>query len=167
MEHLAINVSPRQFRQKDFADKLCRVIDKHGIDASLLTLEITEGIVIDDIDDTIAKMATLKKIGFAIAIDDFGTGYSSLTYLKQLPLDQLKIDRSFVIDIIDDVNDAVIVETIIAMAKQLGISIIAEGVETELQRQFLIANGCDLFQGFHLSKPLSAKHFSAFLRSHP
>ena len=164
VEHLAINVSPRQFRQKDFANKLCRVIDKHDIDPSRLTLEITEGIVIDD---TITKMAALKKIGFAIAIDDFGTGYSSLTYLKQLPLDQLKIDRSFVQDIIDDVNDAVIVETIIAMAKHLGISIIAEGVETEQQRQFLITNGCDLFQGFHLSKPLSARQFSAFLRSHP
>ena len=165
LDHLAINVSPRQFRQKNIIDIICRAIEKHAIDPSLLTLEITEGIVIDNIDDTIAKMSALKKIGIGIAIDDFGTGYSSLTYLKQLPLDQLKIDRSFVRDIIDDVNDAVIVETIIAMANHLGISIIAEGVETEQQRQFLMANGCKLFQGYYLSKPLTAGQFSTFLRN--
>ena len=122
-------------------------------------IELTERVVIDDIDDTVKKMQALKDFGIRISIDDFGTGYSSLAYLKQLPLDQLKIDQSFVRDISLDPSDAVIVETILDMAKNLGLEVIAEGVETKQQVKFLQDKGCVIFQGYYFGHPVPAEDF--------
>jgi EAL domain-containing protein (putative c-di-GMP-specific phosphodiesterase class I) len=121
--------------------------------------------VIDNIDDTVKKMRALKHLGVKISIDDFGTGYSSLTYLKQLPLDELKIDKSFVRDITTDFNDAIIIETIINMAHNLGIDVIAEGVETEAQRDFLYNKGCRVFQGYYFSRPMTSADFEVWVRN--
>ncbi len=154
--HVAVNVSSRQFRQPDFVEQIEIVLAETGIAASRLTIELTEGIVIDNIDDTVKKMQALKRMGVGISIDDFGTGYSSLSYLKQLPLGQLKIDQNFVRDIVSDPNDAVIVETIINMAKNLGLNVIAEGVETQAQMDFLLAKGCVHFQGYFFGRPVAA-----------
>ncbi len=163
LSHVSVNVSSKQFRQADFVSQVEHAIVNHHLLASHLFIELTEGIVIDNINDTVEKMQALKKIGIKISIDDFGTGYSSLAYLKQLPLDQLKIDQSFVKDIPADNNDAIIVETIINMARNLQLKVIAEGVETQQQKDFLIAKGCFIFQGYYFSKPLPADKFKDFL----
>ncbi len=160
LPHLAINISPKQFRQPKFEQQIANSLTKHGISSSRLMLEITEGSIIDDIEDSIIKLQSMQNLGINISIDDFGTGYSSLAYLKVLPLNQLKIDQSFVRDISIDNNDAVIVETIIAMSKHLGLSVIAEGVETVEQLQFLRDRKCKGYQGYFFSKPLSALEFT-------
>jgi EAL domain-containing protein (putative c-di-GMP-specific phosphodiesterase class I) len=130
------------------------IIQHYAINPMLLKLELTEGLLLHDIEDTIATMNALTKIGVRFSLDDFGTGYSSLQYLKRLPLDQLKIDRSFVQDIATDKNDKAIVNTIISMAASLNLNVIAEGVETEDQRQLLLDSGCNHYQGYLFSKPL-------------
>ncbi len=160
IDHVAINVSSRQFRQPDFIDQVKFALDDAGINGNRLMIELTEGVVIDNIEDTINKMQALKKMGIDVSIDDFGTGYSSLSYLKKLPISQLKIDQSFIRDIATDPNDAIIVETIINMAKNLGLNVIAEGVETQAQVDFLLANGCVAFQGFRFGRPVPAEAFS-------
>ena len=157
---MAINVSPRQFRQQDFVSQVKQAIDITGISPRLLSIELTESAMILDTQDTIDKMNDLKALGVSIAVDDFGTGYSSLVHLKQLPLDVLKIDKAFVRDILTDSNDAIIVETIISMAKHLNIRVVAEGVETAEQLAFLKGKGCVIFQGYFFSKPLTAASFS-------
>ncbi|MDO9046122.1 MAG: EAL domain-containing protein [Methylobacter sp.] len=144
---LAVNVSARQFHQPDFTEQVCAMLNKTAIKADRLKLEFTESLVFDDIDDTIAKMQRLKEIGVSFSIDDFGTGYSSLACLAQLPFDQLKIDQSFVRNIGVKPTDTVIVQTIIGMANNLGMDIIAEGVETEEQLAFLELHGCLIYQG--------------------
>ncbi|HYN77916.1 MAG TPA: EAL domain-containing protein [Lamprocystis sp. (in: g-proteobacteria)] len=150
---LAVNVSPRQFRDPDFVGQV-RVVLKHsGVDPRRLKLELTESLLLDDVPDTIAKMTALKALGLGFSLDDFGTGYSSLTYLKRLPLEQLKIDQSFVRDVLTDPNDAAIARTIIALAHSLGLAVIAEGVETAGQREFLLDNGCRAFQGYLFGRP--------------
>jgi len=161
---LAINISPRQFRHPDFVKIVKNIIDTTKADPGVLMLEVTEGIVIDNIEDTIEKMNALKNIGIRFAIDDFGTGYSSLAYLKQLPLDQLKINDKFVRDVITDTSDAIIVETIILMARNLGLNVVAEGVETSEQLEFLVNEECHIFQGFLFSYPLTKHDFSQYLR---
>ena len=153
--HVAVNVSSRQFRQVDFVKQVRQVLLDTDIHANQLVIELTEGCVIEDIEDTIAKMQALQAMGIKISIDDFGIGYSSLSYLKSLPLSQLKIDQSFVKQI-DNANAAVIVETIIMMAKSLGLNVIAEGVETPEQVNFLTAKGCLNFQGYYFSRPVPA-----------
>ena len=158
IDHVAVNVSSRQFRQKNFVQQVRQALLDAGVSAKRLIIELTEGCVIEDIDDTIAKMHALQVMGVGISIDDFGIGYSSLSYLKSLPLSQLKIDQSFVRHI-EDPNAAVIVETIIMMAKSLGLNVIAEGVETQAQIEFLKAKGCLFFQGYYFSKPVSAEDF--------
>ncbi len=163
--HLAVNVSPKQFRQQEFAPHLQELITTSEINPQYLTLELTEGIVIDNIQQTIDKMWTLKTTGVKFSIDDFGTGYSSLVYLKKLPLDQLKIDQAFVRDIHTDPNDAVIVKTIIAMAKLLDFQVIAEGVETLDQLKFLQSVECQQYQGYYFSKPLPETEFTAQLKA--
>ncbi len=163
INHIAINVSPRQFRQREFIETIENAINKFHINPQQVTLELTERVVITNIEDTINKMQALKSMGVGISIDDFGTGYSSLTYLKQLPLNQLKIDQSFVHDINIDPNDAIIVQTIIAMSNHLGLDVIAEGVENKAQKDFLVKHGCQQFQGHYFSKPLSAAEFKAYL----
>jgi len=157
LKHIAINVSARQFKQHDFVDEVSAAIIKHGISADKLTLELTEGIVADDINDTIQKMNAFKALGIKISIDDFGTGYSSLSYLKQLPIDQLKIDQSFVRDINLDPENTIIVETIINMGNNLGLNVIAEGVETKEQAEILKQKGCDRYQGYYYGRPVAAE----------
>ncbi len=167
LPHLAVNISPVQFKAENFVALVSKTVLDFDILAPQLMLEITEGVAIDNINDSINKMQELKQLGFVISLDDFGTGYSSLTYLKQLPLGQLKIDRSFVIEMLTDVNSASIVKTIITMATQLGFSTIAEGVETREEADFLIANGCILFQGYYFSKPLECDAFIEFITNTP
>ncbi|WP_421555303.1 putative bifunctional diguanylate cyclase/phosphodiesterase [Pseudomonas kitaguniensis] len=160
---LCVNISPRQFRQNDFVERVARSLKRHKLPFSLLKLEITEGIVIQDLDDTVAKMRRLKKLGVSFAMDDFGTGYSSLTYLKRLPVDALKIDQSFVRDATHDPNDAEIIRAIVAMACSLNLDVIAEGVETPEQLAFLQKLGCHLFQGYLHSRPLPIDGFRRLL----
>ncbi|MBY0412118.1 MAG: EAL domain-containing protein, partial [Burkholderiaceae bacterium] len=160
---LAVNVSVYQFRQPDFVQQVQSVIERTGAQPSRLKLEITESSLVRDMDDIITKMQQLKALGVGFSLDDFGTGYSSLTYLKRLPLDQLKIDQSFVRDILTDSNDAAIARMIIDLGDSLHFDVIAEGVETREQQQFLIANGCRLFQGHLFSKPVVAAAFEAYV----
>ena len=160
---MAVNVSARQFRQPDFVGLVRDILEGSGVDPSRLKLELTESLVLDNVADTIEKMHALKAVGVRFSIDDFGTGYSSLSYLKRLPIDQLKIDQSFVRDVITDPGDAVIVQTIIGMAGNLGLNVIAEGVETEAQREFLVLHGCRMFQGYLFSRPVPLADFEALL----
>lgn len=162
VKHVAVNISPLQFRQPDFVDSVASILQETGASPEHLMIELTEGIVIENIEDTISKMNALKEMGIQFAIDDFGTGYSSLAYLKLLPLDQLKINNDFVRDINTDPNDAIIVETIISMAQHLGLDVVAEGVETEGQLDFLNEKGCRLFQGNYFSVPLTKESFREY-----
>ena len=161
---LAVNVSACQFHLVDFVEQVRQVILRSGINSERLKLELTESLVLDNIDDTIIKMNALLKMGVHFSMDDFGTGYSSLSSLKKLPLNQLKIDQSFVRDIASNHDDVVIVQTIIAMAKSLGIAVIAEGVETEVQRAFLELHDCPLYQGYLFSRPVSIEQLEELLK---
>jgi diguanylate cyclase (GGDEF)-like protein len=161
--HLSVNVSARQFRQPTFVAEVAQVMLETGVNPHLLKLELTESLVLDNVDDTIAKMTELKALGVRFSVDDFGTGYSSLAYLTSLPLDQLKIDQSFVRNIGIKESDGVIVQTIIGMARNLGLEVIAEGVETPAQREFLARHGCTLYQGYLLGKPAPLAEFEALL----
>lgn len=165
-KNLSVNLSPRQFRQPDLAVQIERMIEATDADPGCLTLELTEGALIADLDDATTKMESLKRLGVRFSLDDFGTGYSSLSYLRHLPLDEIKIDRSFVRDISTDPNDAGLVETIITMAKHLGLQVVAEGVETEDQVQFLQAHGCTLFQGYYFHRPQPAENVTELLQVH-
>jgi diguanylate cyclase (GGDEF)-like protein/PAS domain S-box-containing protein/hemerythrin-like metal-binding protein len=160
---LSVNVSGKQFFQDNFVDQVVACVHNNDINPMLLKLELTESILLEDIQETIAIMEALVKYGVQFSLDDFGTGYSSLQYLKKLPLSQLKIDQSFVRDIAVDSSDETIVRTIIAMANTLNLSVIAEGVETEEQRQILQSNGCETCQGYLFSKPLPIELFERYL----
>ncbi|HEX5363016.1 MAG TPA: EAL domain-containing protein [Gallionella sp.] len=160
---LAVNVSARQFRQPKFVEQVKNLLDKYAIDPSRLKLELTESVVLADVDETVQKMLALKQFGVQFSMDDFGTGYSSLSYLKQLPLDQIKIDQSFVRDIVVDKSDAVIVKTIIDMSINFNLEVIAEGVETEEQHEILRQNGCHAFQGYLFSKPIPIGEFEQLI----
>lgn len=161
---LAVNVSAKQFRQVDFVELVKATVQRHGIDPTRLKLELTESLLVDNINDIIATMAALGGVGIKFSLDDFGTGYSSLQYLKTLPLNQLKIDQSFVRDIATDSSDKAIVLTIIAMAHILDLSVIAEGVETEDQRQFLKDSGCTYYQGYLFSEAVPIEVFDALVK---
>ncbi|MBJ7312673.1 putative bifunctional diguanylate cyclase/phosphodiesterase [Rugamonas sp. CCM 8940] len=156
---LAVNVSARQFRQADFGAQVYAAVQRHAINPALLKLELTEGILLENIGDTVASMTELKAIGVRFSLDDFGTGYSSLQYLKQLPLDQLKIDQSFVRDLASDNSAQAIVRTITAMAHSLNLDVIAEGVESDDQRQQLAHVGCLHYQGYLFGRPLPLAQF--------
>ena len=160
---LAINVSARQFHHADFVNQVVEVLERYETKPHLLKLEITESMLLGDINDVIRIMNSLKSRGICFSLDDFGTGYSSLYYLKRLPLDQLKIDRSFVSDILTDTNDATIARSIVALANSLGLSVIAEGVETTAQREFLEQSGCLMYQGYLFSRPLLLAEFEHLL----
>jgi diguanylate cyclase (GGDEF)-like protein/PAS domain S-box-containing protein len=162
---LSVNVSPRQFRQPDFVAQVLAALDNSGADPRRLMLELTENLAIEDVDDTIAKMTVLKLSGVAFSLDDFGTGYSSLFYLKRLPLDQLKIDQSFVRNVLTDANDAAIARTIIALTETLGLAVIAEGVETAAQRAFLADQGCNAYQGYLFGRAVPVLEFEETQRS--
>jgi diguanylate cyclase (GGDEF)-like protein/PAS domain S-box-containing protein len=165
MAHLtvAVNVSARQFGQPDFVETVLNVLDDTGASPHRLKLELTESLLLDNIEDIIQKMNRLQVVGVSFSLDDFGTGYSSLAYLKRLPLDQLKIDQSFVRDVLTDPNDAAITRTIVALAQSLGLSVIAEGVETQAQRDVLEQQGCHAYQGYLFSQPLPIEAFESFM----
>ncbi len=158
---LAVNVSPRQFRQTGFVTQVRDILQEAGADPTHLVLEVTESLVIEDIHDTIAKMEELNKLGIHFSIDDFGTGYSSLAYLKRMPLHELKIDRTFVQDAPHDPNDAALVDTILSVAHHLNLAVVAEGVETEAQFNFLKDRQCGGFQGYLFDRPLPWDEFNA------
>ncbi|NOQ94586.1 MAG: EAL domain-containing protein [Methylophaga sp.] len=160
---LSVNVSAKQFHQLDFAAQVQATIQRHNINPQLLKLELTESLLLGNIEDTIMTMNALAKIGIQFSLDDFGTGYSSLQYLKNLPLFQLKIDRSFVQDLVADSSDQAIVRTIISMAYSLGLTVIAEGVETIEQQQCLLSEGCTHLQGYLYSKPVPIDEFEQLL----
>jgi EAL domain-containing protein (putative c-di-GMP-specific phosphodiesterase class I) len=161
---VAVNVSAHQFRQTDFVEEVLAVLKSTGANPQRLKLELTESLLVHDVEEIIEKMFALKAKGIGFSLDDFGTGYSSLSYLKRLPLDQLKIDQSFVRDILVDPNDAAIARTIVALAESLGLGVIAEGVETLAQRDFLASAGCHAYQGYLFSRPLSLDDFVRFAR---
>jgi EAL domain-containing protein (putative c-di-GMP-specific phosphodiesterase class I) len=158
---LAVNVSQRQFHHPDFVSQVLSALANAGANPARLKLELTESLLADDVEDTIAKMTELKGRGIGFSLDDFGTGYSSLSYLKRLPLDQLKIDQSFVRDVFTDANDAAIAGTVVALGQSLGLEVIAEGVETEAQHNFLAGLGCNAFQGFLFGRPVPIEEFLA------
>ena len=164
---IAVNVSARQFHHEHFVEQILTAIERAGANPQRLKLEITESLLLDDVEATIAKMTALKSKGVCFSLDDFGTGYSSLSYLKRLPLDQLKIDQSFVRDVLTDANDAAIARTIVLLAQSLGLTVIAEGVETEGQRGFLFLNDCHLYQGFLFSPGLPADRLEALAEAAP
>lgn len=160
---IAVNIAAKQIHHKDFVGLVSETLTKTGLPPELLELEITESSIIENVEETVSKLRQLKALGVTVAIDDFGTGYSSLSYLKQLPVDRLKIDRSFVKDTPDDADDCAIVRTIISMSHNLGLAVIAEGVESERQLDFLRAQHCDEIQGYLLSVPLPAKQITGML----
>lgn len=160
---VAVNVSAHQIRQTDFVDQVLAVLADAGANPQRLKLELTESLLVSNVEDIIAKMTLLKSRGVGFSLDDFGTGYSSLSYLKRLPLDQLKIDQSFVNEVLTDANDAAIAKMIVALAESLGLAVIAEGVETEEQRNFLAESGCHAYQGYLFSKPLPLAGFEQWI----
>lgn len=164
---IAVNVSVRQFRHPDFVEQVVAAIERSGINAARLKLELTETLLADGIEVTIAKMDILKDMGVTLALDDFGMGYSALSSLKRIPLDQLKIDRAFVRDILHDPNDAAIARAIIAMAQSLGLGVIAEGVETLAQREFLARQECHCYQGYLFCPPLPIGELEVFMKGLP
>lgn len=163
-QRIALNVSPAQFRQVDFAGGLASRLLTERLDPQRLELELTEHVLVADFQDTVRKMDRLRELGVHFSVDDFGTGYSSLSYLKRLPLDALKIDRSFVRDVATDASDATIVETIIDMAHRLGLQVVAEGVDNPAVKAFLEQRGCDRYQGFLLYRPLPLQALVTTLR---
>lgn len=160
---IAVNVSTRQFNQADFVDQIRSVLKRCSASPQRLKLEITESMLVSNVEDVIAKMNALKSIGVGFSLDDFGTGYSSLSYLKRLPLDQLKIDQGFVRDILDDPNDAAIAKTVVALANSMNLSVIAEGVETAAQRDLLAALGCRNYQGYLFGRPMAIDALEAYI----
>lgn len=165
MAHLSIsiNVSAHQFYDQELVSKVLSIVKRMEIDPKLLKLELTEGILIQNIDEVISKMHALKAAGIGISLDDFGTGYSSLSYLKRLPLDQLKIDQSFIKDILNNPHDQAIAKTIISLGRDLGLNVIAEGVECQQQQTFLLASDCNAFQGYWFSPPVPVHLFRQFV----
>jgi len=160
---IAVNVSPRQFRQPDFVDQVLAALEISGVDARKLKLELTENLLLNDVEGTIEKMTSLKARGVEFSLDDFGTGYSSLSYLQRLPFYQLKIDQSFVRNVLTNAHDAAITRTIVALAQSMGLTVIAEGIETEQQRDFLAGQGCSAFQGYLFGRPTPPELFDQFL----
>jgi EAL domain-containing protein (putative c-di-GMP-specific phosphodiesterase class I) len=167
MAHLsiAVNVSANQFHQADFVDQVLAALRNAGANPHKLKLELTESMLVSDVENIITKMSILKDHGVTFSLDDFGTGYSSLSYLKRLPLDQFKIDKSFVRNILTDPNDAAIAKTIISLSDSLSLRVITEGVEVDTQKDFLACHGCHAFQGYLFSKPVPIEQFEQLLKS--
>lgn len=162
---LSINVSAQEFKQVDYVAQVLSVLERSGANPKLLKLELTESMLVNDVEDIITKMTALKAAGVSISLDDFGTGYSSLSYLKKLPIDQLKVDQSFVREMLSSPQDEAIVRTVVSLAQNMELDVIAEGVETEEQRQFLRSIGCFTIQGYLLSHPLRIREFNDFIQS--
>jgi EAL domain-containing protein (putative c-di-GMP-specific phosphodiesterase class I) len=161
---IAVNVSARQFRQANFVDTVLATLASSTANPKRLKLELTESMLVDDVEGIIAKMSRLKASGISFSLDDFGTGYSSLAHLKRLPLDQLKIDQGFVRNIVTDPNDAAIAKMVVALAESTGLSVIAEGVELQAQADFLAHLGCHAYQGYLFGRPLPLAAFEAFAK---
>jgi len=164
---ISVNISAAQFRATDFIDQTLETVELHGINPHRLKLEITESVLLSNVDVVVGKMFVLKERGISFSLDDFGTGYSSLSYLKRLPIDQLKIDKSFIRDVLTDPDDAAITRTIIALARSMELDVIAEGVEMEEQRQFLEAHGCLAYQGYLFGRPTPVEGLQRYLLSIP
>jgi EAL domain-containing protein (putative c-di-GMP-specific phosphodiesterase class I) len=162
---IAINISPRHFRQSNFVDQIKHCLASTGADPTRLTLEVTEGVVIDNINDVIAKMNELSSMGIHFSMDDFGTGYSSLSYLKRLPIHEIKIDKTFVQDMTTNANDASLVETILSVAQHMHLRVVAEGVETAEQAAFLNQHGEVIHQGYLFGKPEPAEIWIAKIKN--
>ena len=160
---ISVNVSARQFRHPDFVDQVLAILEHTHANPQRLKIELTESLLVSDVEDIIKKMNALKAVGVGFSLDDFGTGYSSLSYLKRLPLDQLKIDQGFVRNILTDPNDAAIARMVIALAESLGLKVIAEGVEQVAQREFLARLGCHSYQGYLYGRPLPLEQFELLL----
>lgn len=163
---LAVNISQKQFGQASFVAEILGLIERHDIDAQHLELELTETLIVRDMEDLTRKMSALVERGVRFSLDDFGTGFSSLSHLKRLPLSKLKIDRSFICDVLTDANSETIVRTVIALGQSMGMTVIAEGVETEAQRDFLADNGCLRYQGYLFGRPMQLADFCAFVQRH-
>lgn len=161
---MSVNVSAQQFRDNKFPSIVQKILSDTGMDPELLVLEITEGVLMGDRDRVGDLLFKIKSIGALLSIDDFGTGYSSLSYLKTFPIDELKIDRSFIVDTPADGDSAAIVRTIVAMARSLDLQVVAEGVEDDAQFQFLRELSCDQIQGYYFAKPMPAQEFEAYCR---
>lgn len=157
--YLAVNVSARQFRQADFVEQVAAALERHRVNPKLLKLELTESLLLDNVDSVVTKMQALRALGVRFSLDDFGTGYASLSYLKRFPFEQLKVDRSFIRDIATDPDDAAIVRAIIAMGNTLRLSVVAEGVEANEQHDFLVEHGCTSFQGYLFGRPMPFDEF--------
>ncbi len=164
IETIAINLSSIQFRQENLIITLQGIVEKTGIDAHCIEIEITEGYIMESTEKNIKILEELVKMGFKISIDDFGTGYSSMGYLKMLPLDTLKIDKSFIDNIPQDYNNVAITQAILALAKSLNFNVVAEGIENQEQEDFLRLNGCNMGQGFLFAKPMDSTSFLSFAR---
>ncbi|WP_239988790.1 EAL domain-containing protein [Paramagnetospirillum kuznetsovii] len=162
---VAVNISPRQFQQGDILQIIERALSESGLEPRLLTIEITEGLLLTNSEEVIAKLESIRALGVTLSVDDFGTGYSSLSYLKTLPVDVLKIDRSFIADMLDNLDDATLVDAIIAMGHSMRLEVVAEGIETEDQLVYLAEHGCNSGQGYHFSPPLSPGRFRDFVLS--
>jgi len=162
---VSVNLASPSFLQSDIVDRLVGIVQRAGVAPQQFVLELTESLLMVDSERTIGVLDRLREQGFGLSLDDFGTGYSSLSYLKRFPLDELKIDRSFVTDASGDSKDAAIVLSIIELGRRFGMRVVAEGVETGEQASFLLVNGCPVQQGFLFSRPLPAEDFSVLLRS--
>ncbi len=160
---VAVNISGRQFREKGLVQTIEAILGESGLDPRYLELEVTEGVIMHDVDQVIAILQQIKSLGVTLSIDDFGTGYSSLNYLKRFPVDRLKIDQSFVRDITSDPDDAAIAQAVINLGHSLDLKVIAEGVETQEQLDFLRDHQCDEKQGYLISRPVPAEEFAKLL----
>lgn len=160
---ISVNISGKEFYAPDFVETVVSILDETGADPNYLGIELTEGSIISPSGDIVEKIMTLRRLGITFSIDDFGTGYSSLSYLKSLPLNTLKIDRSFVNDIGDSIHGVVLVDTIIMMARNLDMEVIAEGVETEQELLYLSSKGCNIYQGYYFSRPVAIAAFNKIL----
>jgi EAL domain-containing protein (putative c-di-GMP-specific phosphodiesterase class I) len=159
--HLAVNISPRHFMQGDLLKKVKSLVKKYGIKPNCLGIEVTENLMLKDIDQVIETLNGLKRLGISIALDDFGSGFSSLNYLKQLPIDTLKIDQSFIKNLFTNKDDVSIVQAVVILGHKMGMTIIAEGIETHEQYLFLKENNCNVGQGFYFDKPIPAFHLAS------
>jgi EAL domain-containing protein (putative c-di-GMP-specific phosphodiesterase class I) len=163
---ISVNLSARQFREKNLVDKIVGILNETGLEARYLDLEITESLIMSQADSTVVLLERLHQLGVGVSIDDFGTGYSSLAYLKRFPVQSIKIDQSFVRDVTTDADDAAIVTAVVAMAKSLKLKVIAEGVEKKEQLDFLTTLQCDEYQGYYFGRPVPAGSFITCLQQH-
>jgi EAL domain-containing protein (putative c-di-GMP-specific phosphodiesterase class I) len=162
IEHASVNISFRQFQRPDIVERILAIVEESGISPTVLCMELTESIMIENFQENLAKLRTLRAAGIAISVDDFGTGYSSLAYLRRMQIHELKIDKSFILSLHENTS---LVRAILAMARSLGLRVVAEGVETEEQRNFLSTYNCEAIQGYLLSQPLPMEQFEVFIRS--